>query len=221
MKRTLSVVAVVVLALVSIPHRIGAVQDTDTAVIAMEPGQVMLELVGQMVDVPTDLPRSKQFGFLSFIKGLANIFVSPPGFDGTTAKFGFLSRVTITREIVNGPLVIITGEGVTEITFTPCPVCVSPLVDVARGDSSLPVFLIQTSALRQQLIVDSDTRSFTIVNVNTITDVRPFTMDGTQYQLGQVGQVFRTSLGGQLDPVRLTEGHFAGHAVGVPSLTVH
>jgi hypothetical protein len=60
----LSVVAVVLLGLVSIPCRVVAMQGADTAVINMEPGQVMLELVGQMVDVPTDLPRSNQFGFL-------------------------------------------------------------------------------------------------------------------------------------------------------------
>src|SRR5207247_11387107 len=70
MKPLLSVVAVVVLGLVAIPGRVVAVQDAaDTAVINMEPGQVMLEFVGQMVDVPsTTLPGSNQFGFLSFIK---------------------------------------------------------------------------------------------------------------------------------------------------------
>ena len=221
MKPMLSVVAVVVLGLVSIPCRVVAVQDADTVVINMEPGQVMLEFVGQMVDAPTDVPRSNQFGFLSFIRGLKPIFMtdSPP-FDQTTAKFGFFTRATTTREIANGPLVVITREGVTGISFTPCPLCVSPWVGIANGDPSIPVFLIQTSTLRQQVIIDNDTRSFSVVNINTITETRPFNLGGTQFQLGEVGQIFRTSLAGQLDPVRLTEGHFAGHAVGVTNSNV-
>ena len=223
MKPMLSVVAVVVLGLVAIPGRVVAVQDADTAVINMEPGQVMLEFVGQMVDVPTTtLPGSNQFGFLSFIRGLKPIFMtdSPP-FDRTTAKFGFVTRARTTREIANGPLVVITREGVTRISFTPCPLCLSPSVGITNPSSlSIPVFLIQTSTLRQQVIIDNDTRSFSVVNINTITETRPFDLGGTQFQLGKVGQIFRTSLAGQLDPVRQTEGHFAGHAVGVANSSV-
>ena len=223
MKPLLSVVAVVVLGLVAIPGRVVAVQDAaDTAVINMEPGQVMLEFVGQMVDVPTTtLPGSNQFGFLSFIRGLKAIFMtdSPP-FDRTTAKFGFVTRATTTREIANGPLVVITREGVTRISFTPCPWCLSPSVGIINPSLSIPVFLIQTSTLRQQVIIDNDTRSFSVVNINTITETRPFNLGGTRFQMGEVGQIFRTSLAGQLDPVRLTEGHFAGHAVGVANSNV-
>src|SRR5438093_766179 len=168
MKPMLSVVAVVVLGLVAIPGRVVAVQDADTAVINMEPGQVMLEFVGQMADMPTTtLPGSNQFGFLSFIRGLKAIFMtdSPP-FDGTTAKFGFVTRATTTREIANGPLVVITREGVTRISFTPCPWCLSPSVGIINPSLSIPVFLIQTSTLRQQVIIDNETRSFSVVSIN-------------------------------------------------------
>ena len=222
MNPMLRVVAVVVLGLVAIPGRVVAVQDADTAVINMEPGQVMLEFVGQMVDVPTTtLPGSNQFGFLSFIRGLKAIFMTDgPPFDRTTAKFGFVTRATTTREIANGPLVVITREGVTRISFTPCPWCLSPSVGIINPSLSIPVFLIQTSTLRQQVIIDNDTRSFSVVNINTITETRPFDLGGTQFQLGRVGQIFRTSLTGQLDPDGETEGHFAGHAVGVANSNV-
>ena len=222
MKPMLSVVAVVVLGLVAIPWRVAAMQDADTAVINMEPGQVMLEFVGQMVDVPTTtLPGSNQFGFLSFIRGLKAIFMTDgPPFDRTTAKFGFVTWATTTREIANGPLVVITREGVTRISFTPCPWCLSPSVGIINPSLSIPVFLIQTSTLRQQVIIDNDTRSFSVVNINTITETRPFDLGGTQFQLGEVGQIFRTSLAGQLDPDGQTEGHFAGHAVGVANSNV-
>jgi hypothetical protein len=93
-------------------------------------------------------------------------------------------------------------------------------VGVANGDPSIPVFLIQISTLRQQVIIDNDTRTFSVVNINTITETRPFNLGGTQFQLGEIGQIFRTSLAGQLDPVRLAEGHFAGHAVGVTNVNV-
>src|SRR5256885_17266248 len=82
------------------------------------------------------------------------------------AKFGFFTRATTTREITNGPLVVITREGVTRISFTPCPLCLSPRVGISNDDLSLPVFLIQTSTLRQQVIIDNDTRSFSAVNLN-------------------------------------------------------
>ena len=221
MKPILSVVAVVVLGLGSIPWRVAAAQDAGTAVINMEPGQVMLEFVGQMVEGSTTVPSSNQFGFLSFIRGLKAIFMtdSPP-FDRTTAKFGFVTRATTTREIANGPLVVITREGVTRISFTPCPWCLSPSVGIINPSLSIPVFLIQTSTLRQQVIIDNDTRSFSVVNINTITETRPFDLGGTQFQLGKVGQILRTSLAGQLDAVRQTEGHFAGHAVGVANSNV-
>jgi hypothetical protein len=124
------------------------------------------------------------------------------------------------QPIANGPLVVIAREGVTEISFTPCPLCALPSLGVVSGDPSIPIFLIQASTLRQQVIIDSETRSLSFVNINTITETRPFNLGGKQFQLGSVGQIFRTSLTGRLDPVRLTEGHIAGYAVGVANVNV-
>jgi hypothetical protein len=159
--------------------------DGDLSVINMEPGEVMLEFVGQMVDLPTDLPRSNQFGFLSFVKGIEHFTPASLPFDRTTAEFGFFTQATTTRGITNGPLVIISREGTTRIYFTPCPLCLSPSVDFASADASIPVFPIQSSTLRQQLIINSETRSFMIVNVNTINETRPFNLGGHAVSVGR------------------------------------
>src|SRR5689334_1465302 len=101
-----------------------AAQVASATVVHMEPGQVVLELVGQMVDAQTSGAQSSQFGFLSFIKGLdSTFFGDEPPFDGTTAKFGFSTQATTTREIKNGPLLIIVREGTTNVMYTPCPRC--------------------------------------------------------------------------------------------------
>ena len=101
------------------------------------------------------------------------------------------------------------------IFFNRCPPCLSPSADFANANSILPAILIQTSTLRQQVIVDTAEQTFTVVNVNTITNTRPFMLGSAQFELGQVGQIFRASLNGRLDPVNLTKGYFAGYAVGV------
>jgi len=191
-----------------------AAGNQDITTINMEPGQVMLEFVGQMIDVPTALPRSNQFGYLSFIKGVEPIFFFPLP-NEATALFRFSVQATTTQELTNGPLRIITRKGTMSIFFNRCPLCLSPSADFANPDSPVAAILIQISTLRQQVIVDTEAQTLTEVNVNTITDTRPFMLGSTQFELGQVGQVFRASLIGRLDPVSLTKGYFAGYAVGV------
>jgi hypothetical protein len=189
------------------PGAVAAAQVASSTVIHMDPGQVVLELVGQMVDAQSSGAQSSQFGFLSFIKGLDSTFFSDePPFDRTTATFGFSTQATTTREIKNGPLLIVNREGTTNITYTPCPLCLTPAL--------IPVFVIQSSTLRQQVVVNTETRSVSIENVNTVTTARPFNVGGKQYQLGAVGEAFNSSLTGQLDPAALTAGRFAGYAVG-------
>jgi len=190
-----------------------AAGNLDITTINMQSGQVMLEFVGQMIDLPTDLPRSNQFGYLSFIKGVDPIFFFQP--NEATALFRFSAQATTTQELTNGPLRIINRKGMMSIFFNPCPPCLSPSADFANPASPIPAILIQMSTLRQQMIVDTVEQSFTVTNVSTITDTRPFMLGSTQFELGQVGQIFRASLSGRLDPVSLTKSYFAGYAVGV------
>lgn len=219
MKPIRDIALVMALALVWTPHHVVAADEGGVTIIDMEPGQVMLEFVGQVTDLPSDPPASNQSGYLSFIKGVEPIFIPDnPPFDRAKAKFGFFTQATATREISHDRLLIIAREGTTTISFTPCPLCLSPSADFANINSPLPTLLIQTSKVRQQVIIDSEARTFTVVSVNTITETRPFELGDTEYQLGEVGQIFRTSLVGRLDPVRLTAGHFAGYAVGVANL---
>ena len=216
MNWTRSLAPLMALLLIWTPYHALAADGDDVTTIDMEPGQVMLELVGQVVDLPTDPSTSNQFGYLSFIKGVEPLFnPDTPPFSETTAMFRFVTQAKTTREITNGPFHIITREGTTRIFFNRCPPCLPPSADFPNPDTPVPAILIQTSTLRQQVIVDTEERTFTVVNVNTITDTRSFTLGDTQFELGQVGQIFRTSLVGRLAPTRVTRGHFSGYAVGV------
>jgi len=48
--------------------------------------------------------------------------------------------------------------------------------------------------IHQQVIVDTFEKIFTVVNLNTITSIQPFWLDGTEYELGDVGQIFKPDL---------------------------
>jgi hypothetical protein len=69
------------------------------------------------------------------------------------------------------------------------------------------------------VIVDTFEKTFTVVNSNTITSTRPFWLDRTEYELGDVGQIFKTRLVGVLKvrdgSTPPPTGYFSGYSEGV------
>lgn len=160
-------------------------------------GQILMEYVGQVINgVPTPA-SSNQFGNLQDVAG-----VDP------SLQFTFYTEATTVKAIANGPLRIVDRTGTTTIYLTSTP------GDFSNPDSFRSGTPVQVSTLRQQVIVDTSTGAFTVVNTNTITAAAEFISDGKESQLGKVGQSFQTRLSGHLNtPGMSPTGWFGGYAV--------
>lgn len=168
-------------------------------------GQLLYEIIGQVINfTPT---TSTQFGYYTYIKGVDGLFAGAPE-NETTAWFTFHRETTNLRVTANGPLRIISREGTTTVYLN-----AAPAGNFSDPDSFRAGTPIQISTLRQQVIVDTVSQTFTVVNQDTITSNSLFSVNGSTYQIGKVGDVFRTTKNGHLSgPV--PSGYFAGYSVG-------
>lgn len=217
-KRSLALVTALLLA--GSPCALPALAaDTDVARVNLSAGQVVLELVGQVLNLPpsADAPlgSSSQFGYVAFLKDMDDVFTdsNPANQNETTAMFTFFTEVRTVRSTTHGPFSIVIREGTTTLYRNTSP------ASFAKPDSFRSGTPIQTSSIRQQVILDTVERTFTVVNMNTITSTSAFSIGDSDLEIGKEGQMFRTSLvgvlfvrGGGTPP---PTGHFAGYAVGV------
>ena len=188
--------------------------DSDHRNIPMEGGEVMLEVVGQVINsgAPAPLGSSIQFGYVSFLKDVDAIFTGSPQ-NETTARITFFTEVNTTRVTSHGPFSIVVREGTTTLYLNSSP------ANFGTPDSFRSGTPIQVSAIHQQVIVDTVEKTFAVANINTIASTSPFLLDGQMLEIGKHGQAFRTSLQGVLftrsGGTPPPTGHFAGYAVGV------
>jgi len=164
-----------------------------------------LEFVGQFNNNGAD---SLQFGYVSRMEGLDDIFTGTPQ-NETTARFTFVTHATTIRAITNGPFRIVNRVGTTTIYFNSGP---SDFTNPASFSQGTP---IQVSTYRQQVVVNLNQLTFLTTHMNTITDTHKFSIDGKNYRLGRVNGTFLTRYSGivnSLDPVNF--GWFGGTAVG-------
>lgn len=174
--------------------------------------QIILEMVGQ---VNNSGSSSVQFGYAARVAGIANAFSTDAGAEQneSTARFTFYTEVANLRVTTNGPLTIIVREGTTTLYLNSSP------ANFGSPDSFRSGMPIQTSVIHQQVIVDSMEKTFTVVNSNTITATERFWLDGTEYELGDVGQIFKTRLVGVLKvrdgSAPPPTGYFSGYSEGV------
>ncbi len=175
-------------------------------------GQIVLESIGR---VNNSGANSVQFGYASKVAGIGNAFLTNTAADQneSTARFTFYTQVVNRRVTTNGPLTIIVREGTTALYLNSSP------ASFATPDSFRSGTPIQTSIIHQQVIVDTIEKTFTVVNSNTITSTEHFWLDGTEYELGDPGQVFRTRLIGVLTvrdgSAPPPTGYFSGYSEGV------
>ena len=83
---------------------------------------------------------------------------------------------------------------------------------------------ILVAGLRQQVVVDTITGTFSTLNLNTIISSSPFTTGNGQLQLGQPGDKFKTILSGHVNASGAPSGYFAGYTTGAgdpPAKTKH
>lgn len=161
-------------------------------------GQILMEYVGQVINGTPTPASSNQFGNLQAVAR-----VDP------SLQFTFYTEATTVKAVASGPLRIVDRTGTTTIYLASAP------GDFSNPDSFRSGTPVQVSTLRQQVIVDTSTGAFTVVNINTITATTEFLSDGNEVQLGNAGQSFRTVLNGHLNaPGMLPTGWFGGYAVG-------
>jgi hypothetical protein len=174
-------------------------------------GDLAMELVGQVLNAG---PISNQYGYLSFVDGIDAVFTSPPH-NETTARFSFNTEATTTQVISNGDLRIVDRIGSTTIY----------LDEVPNGDFAVPSTFadgtpVLTMSLRQQVILDFFENTFTTVNINTVTSVSAFDMNGQRLRLGQVGDQFRTFISGRGNSTGTPAGFvIAGYTVPIAAFT--
>ncbi len=181
-------------------------------------GHVAFEVIGQVNNLAagptTPLGSSNQFGYLSSLEGLSDVFTDPlpANQNETTAALTFFTEVTTTRVTSHGPFSVVVRDGLTTIYRNTAP------ASFATPDSFRAGTPVLTATIHQQVIVDTVERTFTVVNMNAVTSTSRFELDGDQVRLGRRGDVFRTTLSGVLrirDGVPPPTGHFAGYAVAV------
>jgi hypothetical protein len=173
-------------------------------------GKIAFEFVGQATNFPPapSAPLgSYQYGFLTVVRGIDNVFSGSPH-NETTALFTFFNEATTTESFPNGPLSIVDRNGTTTIYLTTAPVSFS---DPDSFRSGIP---IQTSTLHQQA-VNTAGGTFTTVFANTISSTSAFTINGTTFTLGHKGQAFRSTVTGQRNATPPPNAHFGGYLVGV------
>lgn len=182
-------------------------------------GAIVLQIVGQVAIASpgTSAATSIQYGYLPYLYGVSPLF-KPGPHDETTALYTFYTRAATVSTSIDGPLKIVVRRGTITLYRN-----LSAHGTFANPDSFRSGASIQTSTLRQQVVIDTLTRAFTTVNLNTVTGVRTFTLAGRATRFGRVGDRFRTSLAGHLVPGGEGPpcGYFAGYAVGVSGKARH
>jgi hypothetical protein len=183
----------------------------------IETGRQLMEVLGQVNNLaPTpDAPlgSSVQFGYVSDLDGATDLFAdpTPANQNETTARLTFFTTVTTVRVTPHGPFTVVVREGTTRFYRA------SAAASFASPDSFRAGEPVMSSTIRQQVIVDAVERTFTVVNVNTITSTRAFELGDQIARIGGRGDAFRTTLSGVLrvrDGAAPPTGHFAGSAVG-------
>lgn len=174
-------------------------------------GDLAMELVGQVLNAG---PASSQYGYLSFVDGIDAVFTSPTH-DETTARFSFNTEALTTQVINNGDLRIVDRIGSTTIYLDDMPN--GDFTDLSSFSDGTPVL---TMSLRQQVILDRVENTFTTVNINRVTSVSAFELDGQQLRLGQVGDQFRTFISGRGNTTGTPAGFvIAGYTVPIAAFT--
>ena len=172
-------------------------------------GRLSFELVGQLQNSPPGVTPAthSHYGYLSYIRGLSAFTGAAQ--NETTALFTFYANAATPRVISNGPLRIITRVGKFTIYRDR-----STNGDFARPASFRDGTPVLVARLRQQVISNTVTGSFTTFHENTIVSTRPFSAGGRRVRLGRVGGSFRAFFSGQVTMPGPPSGFFGGYAVG-------
>jgi hypothetical protein len=167
---------------------------------------VVYQMIGEFINSGLS---NLQYGYLTSVTGLDNVFSSTTTKDETTALFTFVTNATTVQVVTHGPFRVINRTGTTTIYLNNGPSSFSDPASFAQGTP------IQKSSFTQQSIVNTVTNSFVTVHTNTVTGLESFVLDGVTYRLGQLNKSFRTNYSGQQNsPGLVPTGWFAGTSTG-------
>jgi hypothetical protein len=185
--------------------------DDEPAQINFVQGKIAFEFVGQATNfAPTPsapLGSAHQYGFLTAVRGIDNVFTGSPH-NETTAMFTFFNEATTAESITDGPLRTVDRNGTTTIYLNTAP------ANFANPDSFRSGMPVLTSTLHQQAVNTPD-GTFTTVFANTILSTSAFTIHGATFRLGHSEQAFRATVTGRSNATPPPNAHFGGYAVGV------
>lgn len=175
--------------------------------IKVAPGHLLFEIVGNVINfTPT---TSTQFGYYTFIKGIDSLFTTGAE-NEATAVFTFVRETSNVRVTVNGPLRIVSRVGTTTAYLNATPN--GNFANPASFRTGTPIL---TSVLRQQVVVNTVTQSFTVMNHETITSTSAFSVNQRRYEIGKVGDVYVTTKSGHSNvPGATPSGWFGGYSLG-------
>ena len=184
--------------------------DGESAQINFVQGKIAFEFLGQATNfAPTPsapLGSAHQYGFLTVVRGIDNVFSGSPH-NEATALLTFFNEATTTESFTDGPVRMVDRNGTTTIYLNSAP------ASFANPDSFRSGIPVLTSTLHQQA-VNTPGGTFTAVFANTISSTSAFTINGTTFRLGQTGQAFRATVTGQFNATPPPSAHFGGYAVG-------
>jgi len=169
-------------------------------------GEVVFTLIGQVTNAP---PASAQYGYLTGIAGMGNLFSGAPE-DETTAYFTFFNDATTIAVRNNGPLKIVEREGTTTVYYNVAPHATFSDPDSFRDGQ--PVLIM---TFKQMVIIDNELATFSVVNSNNVTTANAFQKDGHSWVLGHRHDNFRWSLQGHSPETTPPDGYFAAYIVKV------
>jgi len=158
---------------------------------------ILWELVGQVINGGAGgASASVQFGSL-----LGSPCAAPD------AALTFYTDATTTRATSNGPLRIIDRTGTTTVRLAPAA------GDFASPETFRAGTVVQTSRLEQQVIFDTSTGAFTVLNVNTVSPGGAPPSGWSCPELLRPGARIRTELRGHVNtPGGTPTGWFGGYA---------
>lgn len=158
---------------------------------------ILWELVGQVINGGAGGPSaSAQFGNL-----LGSSCAAPD------AALTFYTEATTTRTTSNGPLRVIDRTGTTTVRLAPAA------GEFASPETFRSGTVVQTSRLEQQVIFDTTTGVFTVLNVNTVSPGGAAPSGWSCPELLRPGARIRTELRGHVNtPGSTPTGWFGGYA---------
>jgi hypothetical protein len=210
MRKLYSLLILGVLALLTCAAAIATANNNDDVVSLRISPQAFMEVVGQNNVFPTTNPQhAVQAGYLSHLSGLDNsaIFSGSPT-NETTAELTFVNDVLRTQANAIGPVGIVQRDGTFTLYLSSGPASFADLSTFASGTPIL------TGTSHQQVIFNGNPGTFSAYTDVTVTSSRVFSLGGTTYQLGTVGDSFRVLYFGDVTGIAVTSALFGGYGVG-------